>query len=567
MLNGYGAPYVKGLTSLGEVQNRIVDFAYKFSQKGDDVCQVRIESDDQLLPDLPIYQEGVEYTFVWGYISETQTQRRLVVLRNVKASYTEEGVSLDLLFTDKASLTKTNSSKRVYNGKTVKDINEDIGARNGLVTDYLWDYRSSAGLLAAPTTLPTATYFPGPNPDLRKYETMPQANRSDYEVLKEAADNDPSGPYEIVGRDNTITVQKPNFNQVPLRTYRWKGEDGHLLKFTPESKEYFVGSGHLGISTTSVNPKTKTFEHSLITEGNNGMQTKLNRQVASPNYDKNQYRDFNNSNNGVNGEANNAGTPTARPNPIRDDPSVRSTTLNTVAHNSGGDRNYDPTDEGFDNTQQDVFAGRQFNYRIYDRNRPAFATKFANITAIDNTATLSRIPDIPSFLTGQHSPTIEDDHKKASGKAASVQNKKSLEKNPATAKVVGNVILESGKVITIENVAGKFSGNYYIQECIHRMTPGSEYFCDMEFARNATGRVSRPNANSVDTASTNNRPTTTGSNATSNNSTNSQVNTAKGPEINKPKTKTPEVRPADKPNPLLDKFKFKDFPKGTQFNP
>ncbi len=525
MKQGYGSPYIKAFTSLGEITERVVDFSYKFSQKGDDVCQLRVESDDQLLPDFPIYQEGVEYTMIWGYIAETEKQKRTVVLRNIKVSYTEEGIALDLLFTDKASLIKTNSSHRVYNKKTVKEINEDVGRRNGLATDYLWEYKAGGGLLAASSPAPTPAPF---NPDIRKYDTMPQANRSDYEVLKDAADNDPSGPYEIVGRDNKLVVQKPNFKQTPLRTYKWKGEDGHLLRFIPESKEYFIGSGHLGIASTSVNPRTKTFYHSLVTEGNNGLDTKLNTQISSPNYDNS------NDGSGTTSGTNDASTPTKKPTPVTNDPSVKGKELETVANNKSGDKSANPLkDIGFDNVKKDSFAGRQFQFTDFSSADPNFnSAKLMSAT----TALPTAVPYVPTFLTGQHTPSIEDDHKKASGKAASVQHKKSLNKNPATAKIVGNVILESGKVITIEGVAKKFTGNYYIQECTHRMNPGSEYYCDLEFVRNAVGRVSKPAANTTDAA---NKYSKLGSKI--------EVNKEKGPEENKPKTKKVEQHPADKP--------------------
>lgn len=539
MKKGFGAPYIKAFTSLGEITERVVDFSYKFSQKGDDVCQLRVESDNQNMPDLPIYQEGVEFTMVWGYIGDTEKQKRLVVLRNIKVSYTEEGIALDLLLTDKASLIKTNSAKRVHNKKTVKDILEDTGARNGLAVDYLWEYKQSQGLLATGASLST------PNPDIRKYDTLPQANRSDYEVLKEAADNDPSGPYEVVGRDNTLTVQKPNFNQKPIRSYKWKGEDGHLLRFTPESKEYFVGAGHLGIGITSVNPRSKTFHDTIVTEGNNGLTTKLAPDINTPNYDS--YDDGTAANG-----SNDAGTPTQNPTPAKEDPSIKGKKLNTVAKNENGDKSYNPQKEmGFDDAKKDSFAGREFSYTKYNNTTSSFVNKSGFQTAaISTTAVLKKVPDIPTFLTGQHSPTIEDDHKKASGKAASLQSKRSQEKNPATAKTIGNVALESGKVLTIENVSKKFSGNYYIQECIHRISAKNEYYCDLSMARNGQGKVSKPSANTTDAA-----------NKYSKRGAKNEVNKEKGPESSKPKTKTVPATKAEEPNPALAKYKFRDTPK------
>lgn len=578
MKDGYGAPHIKAYTSLGEITERIVDFAYKFSQKGDDVCQIRIESDIMDLPDAPIYQEGVEFTIIWGYIAEAEKQKRLVVIRNVKVGYTEEGISLDLLLTDKASLIKTNSSKRVYNKKSVKNINDDVASRNGLVGEYNWKYEApkSGSLLAASTTLPTATYQP--NPDIRVYDSLPQANRSDYEILKEAADNDPSGPYEIVGRDNKIIVQKPNFKQAPIKTYKWKGEDGELLQFVPESKEYFAGSGSMGITSTTVNPKTKTFEESTITEGNNGVETKLSDQIASPNYDDqddgpgilSQFAGFlsdvvDDFTNALNNSfsTNDATTPTKRPTPVRDDGvlleknGVKFRKLDNTDYIEGGDKSVNPVkDLGFDNTKKDIWQGRTFRYGTYNTESQSFLnlSKF-NTAAVDKTATITKKPYIPTYLTGQHSPSIEEDHKKASGKASSVQHKKSMDKNPATARVVGNVIIESGKVITIEGVALKFAGNYYIQECTHRMRPGDYFFIEMEFRRNAIGRVKKQSKNTVDVSTKYQKR-----------GNKLEVNSSKGPLENTPTKKKIESTDSSKPNPLLDKYKFKDTPRGFENN-
>jgi hypothetical protein len=531
MDRGYGAPFVKAVTSLGTIQALITDFSYKFSEIADDLCQIRIESDDHLLPDQPIFQEGVEYNVIWGYIGDTVYQKRLVVLRNIKVAYTEEGISMDLLLTDKAALIKTNSSKRVYNNKTVFEIAKDVGKRAGIAVDYLWDYKANAGLLAAPTALssplpdpdqngPPTSYEPinyfnperivdlpspvaerAPNKDIRKYLAMATANRSDYETIKDAADNDPSGPYEVVGRDATLTIKKPNFKQKPLRTYKWKGEDGHLLQFTPESKEYYVGPSHLGVSTTSVDPKTKTFEQTTTTEGNNGLETKLDYSIGTPNYD-------NEHDAASDGKANNASQPQSKPVPVNNNSGGLTFTSaqgspKTLQEIYQGDKSYNPNKVlNFTQPKKSQFANKVFSYTKYNSNSDDFVNSAGfNVTAVSTTATEIRVPNIPMFQSAVNSPTIEDDHKKASGKAATIQSKKSAEKNPATAKVVGNVILESGKLITIDHVAIKFSGNYYINEATHRLNPESGYFVDMSFVRGATGKLPFLGVNTVPASS------------------------------------------------------------------
>ena len=566
MKNAHGSPYIKAYTSIGEITERIVDFTYKFSQKGDDTCQIRIESSDQNLPDSPLYQEGVEYTIIWGYLGESEKQKRLVVIRNVKSAFSEEGVSIDLLLTDKPSLIKTNSSPRVYNGKTVSDINNDIANRNRLISRTLDE---KGNLLSARTTLPTATTLPG----MRVYETIPQANRNDYEVLKQAADNDPNGPYEIFGRDNVITVQKPNFSQKPIRSYKYKGEDGHLLRFTPESKEYFAGSGHLGVSSTSVNPKTQTFENSLTTEGNNGVETKLNESISTPNYDSDDdgpgvvselmgfaidvLNDFGDLLNDAITPSNDPTKATKKPVPVTrfQDPSFNQSPR-TIAKVDGGDKSVNPIkDESFDIYELDKYGKKALRIGFYNTESPSFVNQAGfNTAQVATTSVQVKRPLIPTYLTGQHTPSIEDDAINASAKAAAVQHKKSLEKNPAEAKVIGNVLLESGKVITIENASKKYSGNYYIQEATHRLKENEYFYVELQMARNAMGKIG---TNPINTVNVNTKYQKRNNEL--------EVNDEVGEESNESPKKT--IQELDAQKALnLNKFKFKDTPKGFEYS-
>ena len=73
MKYGYGSPFVRVYTSVGEVTENIVDFNYKYSQEEDDTCQITIQTKDNNLPDRPEFQENVILKVTWGYIGEDKT--------------------------------------------------------------------------------------------------------------------------------------------------------------------------------------------------------------------------------------------------------------------------------------------------------------------------------------------------------------------------------------------------------------------------------------------------------------------------------------------------------------
>jgi len=57
--------------------------------------------------------------------------------------------------------------------------------------------------------------------------------------------------------------------------------------------------------------------------------------------------------------------------------------------------------------------------------------------------------------------------------------------NIGMAEVVGNPILESGRIVRIENVSEKYSGNWYIVKAVHTLTASNGYRTQLSISRNA----------------------------------------------------------------------------------
>ncbi len=440
MKDGLASAYVRVLTSKGEVSVNVVNFAYKYSQEEDDTCQLAIEASDDLgpdgvnLPDRAEFQEGCLLTVTWGLIGENNEKTRKVVIRNIKVFYGPGKVALELFCTNRASLLRSTSSKTIHNG-TVADIAQKVTDNVGINTYFVTV--DDAGLQTRSTT-----GTPGTHP-LRIYPTLPQADKSDHGIIDFAAQNDPNGPLEVVGRDNDLYIQKRNLNQKPIRSYTYGGPDGELISFVPEIKGLSRNKGSLNVNVAGMDPTTKTVFNSDF-NNNNNKEAKLGSLVNIPSFLQKSPLLPN---------LVNANLPTTKI-----DKGTKIQNTDTLPANAN-----DPVSPYFVTVTD---AGAPMHNSEGQRTQQKYGPVIDYNENIQTTE-----------------PTLND----ATGVGANLQADKALQQNPAEAEVVGDPNLESGKVITILNVSKKFSGNYYIIACEHVLEGTSYYKVVMKLHKNALG--------------------------------------------------------------------------------
>ncbi len=479
MKNGFGSPYVKLFTSKGEITAKVTDFVYLYSQEKDDICQLRIEELNPNLPDDPGLQEGVILTVTWGYQGESDKMTRQVVIMDTKPHFSSTMVTLDLLCKDKASRMKNTSSKKVHSG-TLLDIAKSICDKHDVkVVDATES--GEVTLIRTETREPDRYKFDGNYQSakdntifakpiiLRTQVALPQANKSDYQVIREAADNDPNGPFETYGRDGEFVISKMDLNQAPIRKYTYGDEEGKLLDFTPETKNSTRKAGASNINTTAFDPKKKT-AYDMNVNGFTNPDTKLGDSLDLPPR-ADQAAEFlgtkdsielNGDNEEVNSEA-----------PIEGKVTV----------------------ENADTSDNQVTEKKDFGiltYNILNTNSPSFVG-FNGVTtaAVDKTTTVIPLGSVPvdwhRIDYNEHVPSSEHSIEDAYAKAKNLQALNELDISPASAELMGDPLLISGKVLSFMNVSKKYSGNYYVVECEHKINRGSGYRVTTKMRKNGLG--------------------------------------------------------------------------------
>lgn len=111
---------------------------------------------------------------------------------------------------------------------------------------------------------------------IKQFDIVPQAGKSDKQFLKELADQSSIDPTVIDTRDDDIIIRKRNFNQKPYRKYIYKGDDGNLLSFSPETKSKNNKSNTVNIVYGGWDSEKKQFKTDVANSDTSNTQTILN---------------------------------------------------------------------------------------------------------------------------------------------------------------------------------------------------------------------------------------------------------------------------------------------------
>lgn len=557
-------PYVKVFNDKGEqLHDRITRFTYKYSEENDDECILAIESDDPLISDNPSFQEGQKLSVEWGYLDTGESTSRIVYIFETRTEYGDNGVALSLTCHEKFAITKMNKAnpglgtnqtskndtqvlalgadviealqisvvtdKSQTSQKFLKELGIEFNTEGNKIqlTSSGWiDNKSSKAAGYQPNQNYGLTYNEGSQVtkdiDLRQgYPDMIyfNATSSTYKTLRKYLDKLPGGPFVIDSRDDNVTIRTRNYNQDPVRVYTYKGEDGELLSFTPESKNRQHARGSSKTSATSWDAKNKTGVKSTSSKTtgtsladnfveNSFLQNIWRQYPASRPYDINkiinpegkkvEQKKFKE----VKGKpinyhsGNNVMDISNYPNKGSGpgDPKTKEV-ADRIGMSPTGGKAKPPKDWVPPTTVNDDGETVRY-YEVYEMGgqKPARQRKGNGVfsAAQDGTALGNVGPsgtngalsagnkiwaygllyDEPAGVpetSKQMGNEGTDAANKAKGFASNSKANSQLDNNPASARTIGNPFLTVGTLITITNVSKKHSGNYYIKEVEHQI--------------------------------------------------------------------------------------------------
>lgn len=204
----------------------VISFSYEDSEKEDDILRVTFADPLSELIDSEQIIENTEWTVQWGFPGKLHPARKVLVKRPRFKYGTVEVEALD-----KRSTLKLEERWEVQNGKSMKDIIEDIANRHQL--------------------------SPLVDPELAeiKIDSFPFGGRTDHQVLKYFRSRAEDHIFKV--EDDKLIFEKRNNNAAPKGTFEFApGAESRLISFDIGVKDQDNAKSSTRTTTVAIDPFT-----------------------------------------------------------------------------------------------------------------------------------------------------------------------------------------------------------------------------------------------------------------------------------------------------------------------
>lgn len=525
MKNGFGAGYVNLKYKDKDLDFIVVSFKYTHAEEQDDQCDIQIRSDDPSIVDHPAFGFNSEWIATWGLIEDVLiSHTEKIYIEEAIPNFDKDGVSISIVAHDKATILKKSTSMAIHKDATlpsvvateakkhgiktyiekpteqptgglftgdllktieaakrkkeqdyyndpqrkVEDRNLQIAlnsTRSKITQDYYSDksnfievepgvfkeysvlypgtellnkalYDAVVGGQLDPTKVKFASYY------LRhfdKYKNIPQANRTAAQLAQKLAKRNSNGPYFVSGHGDSIIIKARNSKKKPIYSYEYGKGKGDLLTFKPETKHKSKQSGATSTNFSGWNSMDKEAYYGRVQDGNNP-----------------------NVNSYTGGGGINKSLPDVKDNNVfflrtLSAPQSGNLGLGFAVRDNLTNATLVPV---MDNTKEDLHISKENQAKLDAAN-----------------------------TTNKQKTGPQKDITNAFGEAANAQAQDAYEQNPGSFLAIGNPLIISGEVVSINNVGKAYSGNWYITKATHELDPSSGYLVTAEIARNTVGNV------------------------------------------------------------------------------
>lgn len=473
----------------------ITRFSYVFSERTDDASFITIETDNRDLVDSSDIQETKQLKLVWGYMGDTIFQKRIVYIWDIKVDYNEQNIRIELECYCKAAFMRLSSAKDVFQVADVDELAQQYAKAYGLdystenvkpeeerkPADY-YENKQLGGKSPNILDLKTGTFAPARdntsyivNIPLKKHDDgIAQANRSDKKTLEETVKMEPVDNLFVDTRDDMLILKRRDFNQKPYKVFTWRGEPGNVLDFTPHSKNADNHKEAVSNTVSGWMEEDKEYLQGQITRSQSGagvlgdvIELSLEEQVFNKVSKKIQQSE---------------GNPTDRP-----------LAVDGLAQKEfdGVDANGNPqyrfkVVEKLDSTKSVMVMwhkrGTQPAKLVLDPKHSFYSA------AIDATGRIET-KGFTVMEPKEYLPTVESTPQNVAGAGINRQSEKELDLRESNMRVIGDVTLITGKVITVQGVGKRHCGNYYVYHVMHEVTPESGFQCYCKLYRTGNTKI------------------------------------------------------------------------------
>lgn len=236
--------FVKAKIEEIDISAHITSFSFEDCIKEDDMVAIELQG-------FPLSYEttikaGAKLTFQFGYYGGLTSALRIAKIQDIEYKYSDTlGISITAL--DEGQVMKKEVSKQVWVNKTASQIATEIAGRYGLKTDKI----ETTGFV---------------------YENLPQANRSDMDLLQYLAKREDKGSYRCFIKDNALVFSRLALEQESVSTLHY---GKHIVSFDPKFEDTSNDIDSKGIELATFDPISQSTLSQNIGAGNATDYTKM----------------------------------------------------------------------------------------------------------------------------------------------------------------------------------------------------------------------------------------------------------------------------------------------------
>lgn len=241
------APYYKIWIGDRDITEYIESLDYEDTTEEDNLVTVNVDQEFALmLADDRDFVTGTIISMQFGFMAGTISELHQARMTDITHDY-KERVKMTIKCLDLGTAMKKTTSQKVWENMTTSEIAQAIADKHGLRSEI------------TPTT--------------RVWETMPQGNRNDVDLLAYLVKRDGDGNNIVFIRNATLYLTPRGTKEDSLITYEYGAGNGVLISFTPSLKESSKDGSFNQTAVVNIDDKTGEVKASVVdaqTEENTG---------------------------------------------------------------------------------------------------------------------------------------------------------------------------------------------------------------------------------------------------------------------------------------------------------
>lgn len=236
--------FIKAKIEEIDISAHITSFSFEDCIKEDDMVAIELEG-------FPLSYEstikaGAKLTFQFGYYGGLSSALRVAKVQDIEYKYSDT-LAISITALDEGQVMKKEVSKQVWVNRTASQIATEIAKRYGLKTDKI----ETTSLV---------------------YENLPQANRSDMDLLQYLAKREDKGSYRCFIKDDSLVFSRLALEQESVSTLSY---GKHILSFSPKFEDTSNSIDNKGIALATFDPISQSTLSQNITGDNATDHTKM----------------------------------------------------------------------------------------------------------------------------------------------------------------------------------------------------------------------------------------------------------------------------------------------------